>query len=89
MVSTVPSGAADVLAEVVPDAPATLFDVVYAPWPTPLAVRWQASRGEVIGGLDLLVHQAVLQLVLMTGTAPPRRPRECHANGRPSRPSGP
>jgi shikimate dehydrogenase len=69
VVSTVPSGAADRLAASVPEDPGTLFDVVYAPWPTPLARRWEACGGTVIGGLDLLVHQAALQVVLMTGTA--------------------
>jgi shikimate dehydrogenase len=45
-----------------------LFDVVYAPWPTPLA---RAARGTLIGGLDLLVHQAALQFTAFTGVAAP------------------
>jgi shikimate dehydrogenase len=44
-----------------------LFDVVYDPWPTPLAVAWEKRGGGVTSGLDLLVHQAVGQLKLMTG----------------------
>ena len=44
-----------------------LFDVVYDPWPTPLAAAWVARGGAVVDGLDLLVHQAVLQVALMTG----------------------
>ncbi len=68
VVSTVPAGVADALADCELDGSSTLFDVVYAPWPTRLAARWQAAGGAVIGGLDLLVHQAALQVVLMTRT---------------------
>ena len=39
---------------------------VYDPWPTPLAAAWAAAGGLVVGGLDLLVHQAVGQVRLMT-----------------------
>ena len=53
-------------------APGTgvLFDVVYDPWPTSLAAAWLAAGGRVIGGLDLLVEQAALQVELMTGRRP-------------------
>ena len=44
-----------------------LFEVLYDPWPTPLAAAWVARGGAVVDGLDLLVHQAVLQVSLMTG----------------------
>ena len=44
-----------------------LFDVVYAPWPTDLATVAMASGAPVIGGLELLVQQAVRQVELMTG----------------------
>ena len=54
----------------VPDRPGTLFDVLYEPWPTALAAGWSARGGAVVGGLDLLVHQAVLQVEQMTGRAP-------------------
>jgi shikimate dehydrogenase len=70
VIATTPAGATDALADAVPDAPGTLFDVLYDPWPTPLAAAWAARGGEVIGGLDLLVHQAVLQVEAMTGIAP-------------------
>jgi shikimate dehydrogenase len=69
VVSTVPAGVADPLAAAVPQQPGTLFDVVYHPWPTPLAARWAQRGGTVGSGLDLLVHQAALQVRLMTGTA--------------------
>lgn len=68
VVATVPAGAADGLADAVPAQPGTLFDVVYDPWPTALAARWAERGGAVLGGLDLLVHQAALQVILMTGT---------------------
>ena len=70
VVSTTPAGATDDLAASVPYHPGTLFDVLYHPWPTPLAAAWAARGGTVIGGLDLLVHQAVLQVELMTGRSP-------------------
>jgi shikimate dehydrogenase len=69
VVCTVPRGAADALAAAVPPRPSPLFDVLYDPWPTPLAAAWEAAGGLVVGGLDLLVHQAVGQVRLMTGCA--------------------
>jgi shikimate dehydrogenase len=72
VVSTTPAGAADSL---VTDLPGrlggVLFDVVYASWPTPLAAGWSARGGTVVGGLELLVEQAALQVELMTGQKPP------------------
>lgn len=44
--------------------------MLYDPWPTALAAAWSTRGGPVVGGLDLLVHQAVLQVELMTGRAP-------------------
>ncbi|WP_217182083.1 shikimate dehydrogenase [Streptomyces sp. AC495_CC817] len=72
VIATTPAGATDVLSGAVPERPTTLFDVLYHPWPTELAARWSAYGGAVVSGLDLLVHQAVLQVEQMTGckTAP-------------------
>ncbi|MFF8682242.1 shikimate dehydrogenase [Streptomyces sp. CA-100214] len=70
VVATTPAGTTDALAAAVPEMPATLFDVLYDPWPTALAARWSLSGGAVVSGLDLLVHQAVLQVEQMTGRAP-------------------
>ncbi|MDT0471651.1 shikimate dehydrogenase [Streptomyces sp. DSM 41014] len=70
VVATTPAGATDALAAAVPERPATLFDVLYEPWPTALAARWSAYGGAVVSGLDLLVHQAVLQVEQMTGRSP-------------------
>jgi shikimate dehydrogenase len=67
LVSTVPASAQvpDLLAAVagIP----LVFDVVYEPWPTPLAAAAEASGRTVLSGLDLLVAQAVNQVVAMTG----------------------
>ncbi|MFJ8751011.1 shikimate dehydrogenase [Streptomyces sp. NPDC102441] len=70
VIATTPAGTTDALADAVPAAPGTLFDVLYEPWPTALASRWSFAGGTVVGGLDLLVHQAVLQVELMTGRSP-------------------
>lgn len=68
-VSTVPAGAADHLATVLAGVPA-LFDVVYHPWPTPLAAAGPAGRATVTG-LDMLLHQALTQFRLVTGVNAP------------------
>ncbi|MET9791197.1 shikimate dehydrogenase [Streptomyces canus] len=70
VIATTPAGATDTLAHVVPERPAALFDVLYDPWPTELAARWSMIGGAVVSGLDLLVHQAVLQVEQMTGLRP-------------------
>lgn len=70
VVSTVPGGAADDLAEAVPEGAGVLFDVAYDPWPTALATAWLDRGAPVLDGLHLLVHQAVLQVALMTGRGP-------------------
>ncbi|MEY2634367.1 MAG: hypothetical protein RIS75_307 [Actinomycetota bacterium] len=43
-----------------------LFDVIYAPWPTKLALTAEENDVLVLGGLELLVAQAVEQVILMT-----------------------
>ncbi|MFB7469083.1 shikimate dehydrogenase [Streptomyces sp. NPDC056224] len=70
VIATTPAGTTDALAPFVPDAAGTLFDVLYDPWPTALAAAWDRRGGKVVGGLDLLVHQAVLQVEQMTGRTP-------------------
>lgn len=79
VVSTLPRGAADVLAGPLAAASArrrgrgTLLDVVYDPWPTPLASAWQESGGTVAPGWLMLLHQACPQVRLMTGQEPPEQ----------------
>lgn len=73
LVSTVPAGAADHYAERIhrgTDVPGAVFDVVYAPWPTPLAQAAGVAGAVVISGFELLLHQAARQLELMTGQRP-------------------
>lgn len=69
VVSTVPADAqTDELVARCGDA-AVLFEALYDPWPTPLAAS--ADGRPLVGGLDLLVHQAALQFALFTdGPAP-------------------
>ncbi|MFJ3146795.1 shikimate dehydrogenase [Streptomyces halstedii] len=71
VIATTPAGTTDALASAVPGTPGTLFDVLYEPWPTVLASRWAGAGAAVVGGLDLLVHQAVLQVERMTGRDAP------------------
>ena len=51
---------------VVDDVP-VVFDVLYDPWPTPLAERATASGRRLVGGFELLLWQAVDQVRAMTG----------------------
>lgn len=67
VVSTLPGRAADPFAEPVAASGAALFDVVYAPWPTALAAAVGRAGGTVVGGFEMLLHQAVRQVALMTG----------------------
>jgi shikimate 5-dehydrogenase len=74
IISTIPAGAADSIAEALASlvpVPEFVFDVVYHPWPTPLAKAAARAGVVVVGGLDLLLHQAALQVELMTGRPAP------------------
>lgn len=50
-----------------------VFDVLYDPWPTPLAASVSPAGGGrvLVGGLDLLVHQAAVQFEVFTGCPAP------------------
>ena len=72
VVSTVPAGAADPLASLDWPAGRVLFDVLYDPWPTPLAAGAQRAGCRVVSGLDLLLAQAAYQFELFTGHPAPR-----------------
>jgi shikimate dehydrogenase len=71
VVSTLPGGA---------DAPLTfdagfrsrvpLLDVAYEPWPTRLGRAWADAGGQVLGGLAMLVHQALLQVRIFVAGDP-------------------
>jgi shikimate dehydrogenase len=55
----------------VPPRPQILLDVTYHPWPTALARAWQGAGGTAVPGSQMLLWQAVEQVELMTGLAPP------------------
>lgn len=71
LVSTVNAGAPDDRAEELAEVSLCVFDVIYHPWPTPLAQAAVARDRVVLNGLDLLVHQAVRQIALMTEATVP------------------
>jgi shikimate dehydrogenase len=73
IVSTVPAGVLDdfaALSDPSGEVP-VLLDVVYAPWPSPLADAYAAAGGTVVGGAAMLLHQAAAQVELMTGRPAP------------------
>ena len=74
LISTVPAGAADQYAERLRrthQAPPVLLDVVYHPWPTPLAEAAVEAGSVVASGYAMLLHQAAAQVELMTGKPAP------------------
>jgi shikimate-5-dehydrogenase len=74
LISTVPAGAADSYAQWIARRallPRCLLDVVYHPWPTPLANAARQAGVALADGFDLLLHQAAGQVELMTGSAAP------------------
>ena len=98
VISTLPARAADDWAPQLADpagASAThqpvLLDVAYNPWPSVLASAWEASGGAVVSGLEMLLYQAVEQVLLFTDCT--LQPAEllglinamCEAVGLPSR----
>lgn len=73
VVSTLPARAADEWASQLSGlkgASAThrpvLLDVAYNPWPSVLASAWEANGGTVVSGLEMLLYQAVEQVLLFT-----------------------
>jgi shikimate dehydrogenase len=74
VISTVPAGVADPYAErlrLTRHAPPALLDVVYHPWPTPLAEAAVAAGSVVASGYSMLLYQAAAQVELMTGKPAP------------------
>jgi len=72
VISTVPEGVADAVAEEIAWRPGViLFDALYHPWPTPLAAAAARAGCPIVSGLDLLLAQAVHQFVLFTGVDAP------------------
>ncbi len=71
VISTVPASGADALAGALAGAP-RLVDVIYDPWPTPLAEAVSAAGGHVVGGLVMLLNQAYSQVEQFTEMPAPR-----------------
>jgi len=74
LISTVPPGAADPYIErslFSRTPPMAVMDVVYHPWPTPLARAAAAAGAIVASGFAMLLHQAAAQVELMTGKPAP------------------
>lgn len=72
LVNTVPPDAAAPVAPSLGVAPC-LLDVIYHPWPTPLATAVTEHGGHVATGLDMLLHQAFGQVEQFTGKSAPRQ----------------
>lgn len=71
IISALPPGAADRLAAADWRAGQAVLDVVYAPWPTPLAAAVAERGARILPGSALLLHQAARQVELMTGRPAP------------------
>ena len=71
VVSTLPGDAADPLAGAAWRPGQLVLDAVYAGWPTRLAAGAAEAGARVLSGALMLLHQAVVQVELMTGAAAP------------------
>ncbi|HJQ43617.1 MAG TPA: shikimate dehydrogenase, partial [Jatrophihabitantaceae bacterium] len=69
--STLPAGAADVIAAHAWRAGQVVLDVVYEPDPTVLGAAARAAGAVVVSGASVLLHQAAAQVELMTGRPAP------------------
>ena len=72
VISTLPAHAADGFAQALSEADGrdphgVLLDVVYDPRPTALMAAWRARGAQTIGGQEMLLYQAILQVAYMTG----------------------
>ncbi|WP_254052091.1 shikimate dehydrogenase [Aeromicrobium sp. A1-2] len=68
LISTVPEDVAGARSRELTAAARAVFDIVYDPWPTTLLAAAAESGLPTVSGLDLLAHQAALQVELMTGS---------------------
>ncbi len=67
VVGTIPAAAQDSRVLAAWSGASLVLEAVYDPWPTPLAAAVLARRGTLVSGLDLLAHQAALQVRAFTG----------------------
>jgi len=70
IVSTVPAHALESRARELGHAP--VLDVIYDPWPTPLATAAAANGYRTVGGLVMLAAQSYAQFEQFTGVCAPR-----------------
>ncbi len=68
VVSTIPGDAIGPRVRDLVRSARAVFDVAYDPWPSPLTDAAEQAGLAVVTGLDLLAHQAALQVELMTGS---------------------
>ncbi len=71
LVNTVPAEAVAAWLTELARVPCVL-DVIYHPWPTPLAEAVSERGGRVATGLDMLLHQSFGQVEQFTGAVAPR-----------------
>ncbi|XVV01497.1 shikimate dehydrogenase [Actinosynnema sp. CA-248983] len=71
LVSTVPPAATEPIASELAESPCVL-DVIYHPWPTPVAYAVEKRGRALATGLDMLMHQAFGQSEQFTGQPAPR-----------------
>ncbi len=76
LVSTLPADVAARYAGVLAPIPLVL-DAIYDPWPTPLAAAVAAAGGRIVGGAQMLLHQAYAQVEQFTGLPAPREAMAC------------
>lgn len=72
LVNTAPAAATAPLATELARA-CHVLDVIYHPWPTPLAEAVARAGGHLATGLDMLLHQAFGQVEQFTGLPAPRQ----------------
>ena len=69
-ISTIPGDAVLSLSALPRTPRATLLDVAYSPWPSSRAAEWASAGGEVVSGLRMLAHQALIQVRIFVSGSP-------------------
>jgi shikimate dehydrogenase len=69
-ISTLPGDVVQSLSALSRSPQATLLDVAYSPWPSARAGEWASAGGEVVSGLRMLAHQALMQVRIFVGGSP-------------------
>ena len=69
-ISTLPGDVELSLSPLPRTARATLLDVAYNPWPSKRGAQWSQAGGEVVSGLRMLAHQALIQVRIFVNGSP-------------------